>query len=242
MAVAPRKLPASNLPSYFANSFLDRGYVLWYTPLGGQVPCFSTLSSTLSPPPIPQSLITAISPTTATSSIPKPISAIVNIAYAIYYPVNPPASTLSTGTQAGIGAGAGIAGLAIVGLLAFFIIRKIRRRDKDRNTFTSGLESTGDTTIAASPAPYIVEKDSENPVVPVGGYYQQQIPQDTPQPAYQNWQPESDQHWQTAQGVYPSPPASASSPPPGAFGVDSRYTGQAYASEVHGGSVRHEIP
>lgn len=54
-------------------------YLLWTTILGGQTPCFSTVSNFLTPPPLP-------APTTTSTVSPLPTSTIINVVYAMAYP------------------------------------------------------------------------------------------------------------------------------------------------------------
>jgi hypothetical protein len=59
-----------------------RNYLLWTTILGGQTPYYSTVSAFLTLPPLPI--------LTTTSAIsPLPTSTIINVIYAMSYPVNP---------------------------------------------------------------------------------------------------------------------------------------------------------
>ncbi|CAO2647825.1 Nn.00g087470.m01.CDS01 [Neocucurbitaria sp. VM-36] len=71
------------------------------TAFGGQTPCYSTLLSATTPPPISANVA---------SYSTKPTSAIVNVVYAMQYPLHPSPSKsgLSTGAKIGIGAGAAI--------------------------------------------------------------------------------------------------------------------------------------
>jgi hypothetical protein len=233
------------------------------------VPCFSTLGTYLTAPPIPSALITAIS----TSSNQPPIEAVVNVVYAIYYPANPPPSGLSTGAQAGIGAGVGVSGLAVIALGLCFLLRRRRRKSPKSDTHSSGstLGSAGPQSPAArmeqtQTAPYIAAQHQgpehypyannnpamypggnmpqESAAVPLGGYLPQGTAGYAPQPAYQNWPPVQNQHWQTAQGLQVSPPtSSASSPPDGRYGggysSPGSYTGlrPGQASEMHAGQL-----
>jgi MYXO-CTERM domain-containing protein len=227
---------------------------MWTTPLGGQVPCFSTLNTYLTPPPIPSALITARSnPTTGASPSQLPIFAIENVIYAMYYPANPPPSGLSTGAQAGIGAGVGVAGLALIALGIFFLLRRRRAKGPKSDSHNSGSTLQGSGPESRPPGmeqvptvPYIATQHQglehhpyannnpatpprgyvpqQNPAVPLGGYLPQEEPEHAPRPAYQSWPPVRDQHWQTAHGVQVSPPTSTASPPP-----DSRY-GDGYSS------------
>ncbi len=257
---------SSGFIAIFSPEYLYRGYFPWNTLLGGQTPCFSTVTNYFTPPPIPSPLITALASPTASAS-PKATSAIVNVVYAMYYPVNTPASGISTGAQAGIGAGAGVAAIAIVGLVIFFLLRRIRKNKRDRNTVSTfqsyGPESAPQTvhpTMSQNYAPQhqgvehcsaaqhqSIEHYSPgpvDPVIPLGGYLPQDNHQYPPRPAYQNWPPLQEQHWQTSQGIYPSPPTSTASPPPGSFnGYSSRgsYGSQPHPAEMQVAPERQEL-
>jgi hypothetical protein len=112
---------------------LRRGYNLWNSLLGGATPCYSLLSSTLIPPTVPVTPIdritapTNIATTPSTTSNQKPTSAIVNIVYAVQFTLQP-SPGLSSGAQAGIGVGAGVAGIAIFTLMGLFIWRTKKRK------------------------------------------------------------------------------------------------------------------
>jgi hypothetical protein len=138
-------------------SFFYRGYALWNAPLGGQVPCYSSLSSYLVPPAIP---VASHSPTslpntargndstraTLQSSITpqNPTSAIVNVVFAMQYLVQPISPGLSPGAEASIGTGAGVAVVAIITIL--FLVWRRRKHKKDKQTRatiqTAGPDST----------------------------------------------------------------------------------------------------
>ena len=60
----------------------------------------------------------------------KITSTIVNVVYARNYPVVG-GPTLSTGAKAGIGVGAGVAGIAGIGFLLFLLTRWWRNRRRD---------------------------------------------------------------------------------------------------------------
>jgi hypothetical protein len=109
-----------------------RGYSLWGDDLGGITPCFSTLSTYLAPPPITV-------PATATLSTSQSVitSTIVNVVYARNYPVTAQ-NRLNTGAKAGIGVGAGVAGLASLGLLIFLLRRCSERRRRENSWYVSG--------------------------------------------------------------------------------------------------------
>jgi hypothetical protein len=227
------------------------------TALGGQVPCFSTLNTYLTPPPIPTALLTAVNhaaAAAAASSSQPTISAIENIVYAMHYPANPSPSGLSTGAQAGIGAGVGVVGLALIALGIFFLLRRRRGRETQKSdphysgsTFQSSGPESPPPMHQQPTIPYIVAQHQglehhpyannippvplhshiprENPAVPLGGYLPQEDPMYAPRPAYQSWPPIQDQHWQTAQGLQVSPPTSTTASPP----PDSR-SGNGYSS------------
>jgi hypothetical protein len=59
----------------------------------------------------------------------KPTSAVVNIVYAVQFPVLS-SSGLSTGAKAGIGAGAGLGGIAII-VLSILLLWRTRKHKKD---------------------------------------------------------------------------------------------------------------
>jgi hypothetical protein len=112
---------------------LRRGYNLWNSLLGGATPCYSSLSSTLVPPTLPVTSMNRISAPTTISTTPSktanqtPTSAIVNIVYAVHFTLQP-SPGLSSGAQAGIGVGAGVAGIAIFALIGFFLWRTKKRK------------------------------------------------------------------------------------------------------------------
>jgi hypothetical protein len=86
----------------------------------------------------------------------------------------------------------------------------------------SGMPTRGymPTENVVPPLPANYRHPGNIAAVPLGGYLPQDDPENGPRPAYQNWPPIREQHWQTAQGIHVSPPTSTASPPP-----DSRYGG-----------------
>lgn len=137
-----------------------RGYQLWNTLLGGQVPCYSSLSSYLVPPAVPVTSTTPeLVPVTSTgssaaatstifetlTSTPIPTSAVVNIVFAIQYNVLPSTSSLSTGTKAGIGVGASVAGIAIIAL-SLLLLWRTRKHKKDKKAFAAIQATRQDPT------------------------------------------------------------------------------------------------
>lgn len=116
-----------------------RNYYPWSTLIAGQTPCYSTLSAATTPPPIAASLVDS------TNSA-KPTSAIVNVVYAMQYPVKEPSKPgLAQNTKIGIGAGAGGAAL-VFGILIWLLLWKHRAHKRDK----SALESLGVTEWSTS--------------------------------------------------------------------------------------------
>ncbi|ORY02729.1 hypothetical protein BCR34DRAFT_605462 [Clohesyomyces aquaticus] len=111
-------------------------YFPWSTAFGGQTPCYSTLPIAITPPPIPDSLAGTAS---ATASA-KPTSAIVNVVYAMQYPVKP-SKGLTSNAKIGIGAGAGGAAI-IFGALLWLLIWKHKAHKKDKALLESQNTST----------------------------------------------------------------------------------------------------
>lgn len=100
------------------------------------MPCYSSLQSDLDPPPMPDTLADGPSRTASItktrSTVPvltmdeKPTSAIVNIVFAMQYPVVP-AEESTLGKAQKIGIGVGVSGAAIVfGFLIWIVIRTLR--------------------------------------------------------------------------------------------------------------------
>ncbi|ORY15352.1 hypothetical protein BCR34DRAFT_184315 [Clohesyomyces aquaticus] len=134
-------------------------YWLWSTSFGGQVPCYSLLSSAVTAPPIPDTLAATRSDTAAAVSA-KPTSAIVNIAYALQYPVNPPDKKPVLEKKAKIGVGVGVGSAAVIlGVLIFLLVRNffghkkvkkdLQRKDVSRR-FGSGVDVS---QVAQQPVP-----------------------------------------------------------------------------------------
>lgn len=142
---APRKF--STLPSaYFLHKIgyceprLTKklsNYLLWTTILGGQTPCFSTVSNFLTPPPLP-------APMTTSTVSPLPTSTIINVVYAMAYPVKPSSSNLTLGAKAGVGAGTGVFAVAMLFAAALYFLRR-RDRRKSSPLNSTGVQSTIDT-------------------------------------------------------------------------------------------------
>jgi hypothetical protein len=78
---------------------------------------------------LPANITGAAASSSTTESIGKPTSAVINIVYAVKFPVQP-SSGLSTGAEAGIGVGAGLGGIAIV-VLSLLLVWRTRKHKKD---------------------------------------------------------------------------------------------------------------
>lgn len=105
-------LPIVSLISYlWPSTKRNRGYGMWSTDIGaGGTPCFSTLPGLTTAPPL---LVTAMGQPEST-----PTSAVLNLVYAVRYPVK--SSHLPQSTAIAIGVGSGIAGLLLFSL-AFLV-------------------------------------------------------------------------------------------------------------------------
>ena len=125
----------------------------------------------------------------------KPTSAIVNVVYAMQYPLNsvPSKQGLSTGAKIGIGAGAGVTAL-VFGILLFLLLWKHKQHKKDRKALEeiSGMGSTRQSVAASSAFGGVkdwrknVPADVSNGLEPV---QQPTLPQVGPPPPLQagNW-------------------------------------------------------
>ena len=104
--------------------------------MGGQVPCYSQLQAEMTPPPIPDTLIQERGPATHTTGsvfTRKPVSAIVNVAFAMQYAmIEGPKPGLKKEAKIGIGVGVA-AGVIFLGLLIWFLFRILRTRHKAHN-------------------------------------------------------------------------------------------------------------
>jgi hypothetical protein len=95
----------------------------------------------------------------------KPTLAVLNVVFALQYPVQPAEPSLSTGAKAGIGAGAGVAGIAIVSLS--LVIWRMRRYRKDK-AFTAVEAAGADSMVKgqndmSSISPYTYSTRTELP-------------------------------------------------------------------------------
>jgi hypothetical protein len=237
----------------YTNVVSFRGYQLWNAVLGGQVPCYSSLNDFLSAPPVPISNyqtsipLTDLANQTSSYSTPsygsgKPTSAIINVVYAVQYPLTP-AEGLSTGAKAGIGVGAGAGGLAII-LLVIALIWRTSKHKKDKKALaaaqsyaegsTAGLgAATGQTQGIMTPSSPGQSLQTPGSFIPQNGYSPQM--QQT-QPGYpaQNFPSQNFYGQQTVPlepgqfappAQYPSPPPSTVSPPPPSEGGYSQQAG-----------------
>ncbi|KAF2263703.1 hypothetical protein CC78DRAFT_568770 [Lojkania enalia] len=146
-------------------------YFPWSTAFGGQTPCYSTLPVVSTPPLIPNSLLDNATTTAAA----KPTSAIVNVVYAMQYPVQTPKQGMSTNAKIGIGAGAGGAAL-IFGVLTALLIWKHRAHKRDKaaleslSGFGPGMSSTRASHVGGSQVGTGVREWRSNvPPPPVSG-------------------------------------------------------------------------
>jgi hypothetical protein len=206
-----------------------RGYKLWNAQLGGQVPCYSSLSSYLVPPAVPVTSQTLLSvplttsnnsnsntPTPPSMMTQKPTSAVVNVIFALQFPVQPAAAGLSTGAEAGIGAGAGVAGIAIIGL-SFLLVWRTRKHKKDKKALATIQATVSDSTrqsqsVMSSMSPYAYSTRTELQTNSVNHPMQTQ-------PSVSRPQGPEGYGYQTGY-VAPQPagntvPSSAGQPPPG---------------------------
>jgi hypothetical protein len=135
----------------------------------------------------------------------NPTSAIINVVYAIQYPVQPGAPSLSTGAKAGIGAGAGIAAISII-VLSLLLVWRTRKHKRDKAALSAIQATRPDSTrqsqsVMSSISPYTYSARTELPsdsgnqlTQPVGGF----LPQDQGRYSYQ----QQTQHGPPVQGYY----------------------------------------
>jgi hypothetical protein len=109
--------------------------------LGGQTPCYSTVSAFLDPPALPI-------PTTTSTISPLPTSTIVNVIYAMAYPVNPPSPGLTPDAKAGVGAGTGVFAIVMLFAIAAYLLR--RRRDRKISSPLNSTERQSTADMAAT--------------------------------------------------------------------------------------------
>ncbi|KAI9869152.1 MAG: hypothetical protein M1813_002976 [Trichoglossum hirsutum] len=113
-----------------ASGCCPSGYLLWDSILGGATPCYSTLTSYAEPPP------NDYTPTVTLSGI-RTTSTVVNVVYAMHYPVTKKAPPrLRPEAKVGIGVGAAAGALAGSGLL-YLLWRRYRKRRRDEPLYPS---------------------------------------------------------------------------------------------------------
>lgn len=174
------------------------------------MPCYSSLANALTPPPIPASL--TAKPTTGAAAsgtqAAAAVSTVVNVVYAMQYPVT--VSTQSDGlplaAKAGIGAGAGVAGLGLLALI-LCLVRMLRKRKHDKAVIAN-LQATSASTPAMSQG-----QPQQQMYQPSPGQYSAQTNQDPRQsmvPTMASYSP---------QPGFNAPSAQYGGPPPMAAGA-----------------------
>jgi hypothetical protein len=116
------------------------GYLLWSTELGGITPCYSTTSNYLTPPPIAQPSTTDTGPSSGPATV---TSTVVNVVYAMNYPVKGRSGGLSKGADAGVGIGSVAAAALASSALLWFCIRRRRQREREEEDEGSPYSGRG---------------------------------------------------------------------------------------------------
>lgn len=107
------------------------GYSLYGQAIVGNTPCYSMLSTIVPvPSAVSNSIISAVAQTASATAT---VSVIINQVFALGLPcADEPASGLSTGAKAGIGVGAGVGGLLLIGFVLLVLIcigkKRLRKR------------------------------------------------------------------------------------------------------------------
>lgn len=113
------------------------------------MPCYSSLSSTLSPPAVPianyETPISIPLSTASSMSTGTPTFAVINVVYAAPFPLAP-VQGLSTGVKAGIGTASSVAGIAIIALAFFLIMRSKKRKNNNKTHAPSHADGPGPIT------------------------------------------------------------------------------------------------
>jgi hypothetical protein len=122
--------------------------LLWDTPLGGITPCYSTTSNYLTPPSITDASATDFAAPTGPSIT---TSTVVNVVYAMNYPVKGRSTTLSKGADAGIGVGS-VAVAAVAASVLFWFFFRRRPRDPDNEDNYSPYSDRGRGRNESSPS------------------------------------------------------------------------------------------
>jgi len=182
-----------------------RNYRPWSTAFGGQVPCYSTLPAAITPPPIPATLVGR-----AEASA-KPTSAIVNVVYAMQYPLKQNKPSMSTGAKAGIGVGVASAIILLAMLLWLFLRKRHANKQNDSIDTSSAVGDVKEWRDSISKSPS-ASQSRFNGGIEV---------QNAPAPAYTgDWQPRS----QIVSTYIPHPYASDSMPSPLVSEADTQTT------------------
>jgi hypothetical protein len=205
---------------------------------------------------VPANITGAAATSSTTEPNQKPTSAVVNIVYAVQFPVLP--SGLSTGAKAGIGVGAGLGGIAII-VLSLLLVWRTRKHKKDltamqqREGQVANGQSQNGMSEATSPYAYSQRTELETHGAPQAvltpggfvpqeqnGYFQQQQVQQGQPPQYYGQQPgqqmqqgygQQPAHEMQGQSPvqYPSPVSSTISPQPtgsDGYGQQTGYAGR----------------
>ena len=110
---------------------MNRGYFFFTAPIGGEIPCWSSPSSTASVPPITRAGADAASPNGVDVEEKAPTSAVNNVVFSRHYPVDDP-KALSVGAEIGIGLGVAVPASAAISALTYYLLRKRRQRKARR--------------------------------------------------------------------------------------------------------------
>jgi hypothetical protein len=126
------------------------GYLLWSTELGGITPCYSPTSNYLTPPPIAQPSTTDTGPSSGPAIV---TSTVVNVVYAMNYPVKGRSGELSKGADAGISIGSvAAAALGVAALFWCYFRRKPpqEEEEEERNQYSGRGQSPQDQVSSLS--------------------------------------------------------------------------------------------
>ncbi|KAL1842811.1 hypothetical protein VTJ49DRAFT_4140 [Mycothermus thermophilus] len=140
------------------------GYYPFTAALGGVTPCWSSADRTIRPPKLTVE---------KDGEADKPTSAVVNIVLAMRYPIGDQGgnSGLSTAAIAGIGAGGGVALIAIAGI-AFCLWSRSRKKKAEQAAAAAASPTTQQATIPDQSPP----QNPQQPVPPFQQLQQQQPP------------------------------------------------------------------
>jgi hypothetical protein len=239
------------------------GYQPWIANFGGQTPCYSSLAAYITPAPIP---VRSQTGSTTTSQIPT--SAVVNIVYAMQYPVTESGASMSAAAKGGIGAGAAVAAIGIFAVLLLLFRRWRKRKESSSSIAAAPLQAPSHMpysdnrhqsmapTVSTFSYPQYPEQLSpgrqpqmqqyhEANAMPLGGFLPTEDHDEIPRPAYAHAPAAAYQAWRpipnTNSGSFrPSPPTSTESPPPGSFGGRSS-NGMGYSAVPMGALDNPEL-